>query len=267
MRWGFLALARALLSHFRGIRIQMGNDAYIAASGAATQLRDLDVVSNNLANAGTPGYKRSESIFRTVYEAALRDANGDLQPGAPGSAFVRTDHVGTDFSRGSAQHTGSPLHALIDGRGFFEIETENGPRYTRAGNFIINRDGQLSTPSGQAVMGDGGPILIGDGDATIHPSGNIVDRSGNIYGRLKVVEFDDVHGLVREGHSLFRAGDDVTATPAVAPVLIPESIEGSNVQSTRELATLVMLQRAFETNLRAMQIDDETTQNLIEGIR
>ncbi len=245
----------------------MGSDAYIAASGAATQLRDLDVVSNNLANAGTPGYKRSESIFRAVYEAALRDAEGELQPGAPGSAFVRTDLVGTDFARGSAQHTGSPLHAMIDGGGFFEIQTVNGPRYTRAGNFIVNRDGQLSTPSGQAVMGDGGPILIADGDARIHPSGNIVDRSGNVFGRLKVVEFEDLQGLQREGQSLFRAAQGDAGTPAVSPVVIPESIEGSNVQSTRELATLVMLQRAFEVNLRAMQVDDETTQSLIEGIR
>ncbi len=245
----------------------MGSDAYIAASGASTQLRDLDVVANNLANVGTPGYKRSESIFRTVYEAALRDAEGDRQPGAPGSAFVRTDLVGTDFSRGSAQHTGSPFHAMIDGRGFFEIMTKDGPRYTRAGNFIVNRDGQLSTASGQAVMGDGGPILIGDADARIEPSGAIVDRTGNVFGRLKVVDFEDLQGLVREGHSLFRADEGVVATPSVSPVVIPGSIEGSNVQSTRELATLVMLQRAFEVNLRAMQVDDETTQSLIEGIR
>jgi flagellar basal body rod protein FlgG len=160
-----------------------------------------------------------------------------------------------------------PLHALIDGRGFFEVQTENGPRYTRAGNFIINREGQLSTPSGEAVMGVGGPILIADGDATIHPSGNVVDRNGNVFGQLKIIEFDDVHGLVREGQSLFRAGEGISATPVVSPVVIPESIEGSNVQSTRELATLVMLQRAFEVNLRAMQVDDETTQTLIEGIR
>ena len=245
----------------------MGSDAYIAASGASTQLRDLDVVANNLANVGTPGYKRSESVFRTVYEAALRDADGDRQPGAPGSAFVQTDLVGTDFSRGSAQHTGSPLNAMIDGRGFFEIQTANGPRYTRAGNFIVNHDGQLSTPSGQAVMGDGGPIVIADGDARIEPSGAIVDRTGNVIGRLKVVDFENLHALEREGHSLFRAGEGVTAKPVVSPMVIPESIEGSNVQSTKELATLVMLQRAFEVNLRAMQVDDQTTQTLIEGIR
>jgi flagellar basal-body rod protein FlgF len=245
----------------------MGSDAYIAASGASTQLRDLDVVANNLANVGTPGFKRSESVFRAVFDAALRDANGDLQPGAPGSTFVQTDLVGTDFARGSAQKTGSPLHAMIDGRGFFEIMTANGPRYTRAGNFIVNATGQLSTPSGQAVMGDGGPIQIGDADVQIQPSGAVVDRNGNPVGRLKIVEFEDLHSLEKEGQSLFRAGPNDAGTPAVSPIVIPESIEGSNVQSTHELATLVMLQRAFEVNLRAMQVDDETTQTLIEGIR
>lgn len=245
----------------------MGNDAYIAASGASTQLRDLDVVANNLANVGTPGYKRSESIFRTVFEAALLDAEGHREPGAPGSAFVQTDLVGTDFGRGSAEHTGSPLNAMIDGRGFFEVQTPDGPRYTRAGNFIVNREGQLSTPSGEAVMGEGGPILIGDADAHIEPSGALVDRTGNVFGRLKIVDFENQHGLVREGQSLFRPEEGVAGTPVLSVQVIPESIEGSNVQSTRELATLVMLQRAFEVNLRAMRTDDETTQNLIEGIR
>lgn len=245
----------------------MGNDAYIAASGASTQLRDLDVVANNLANAGTPGFKRNESIFRAVYEAALRDVHGERAPGAAGATFVRTDEIGTDFARGSAQQTGSPLHALIDGRGFFEVLTPDGPRYTRAGNFIVNTTGQLATPSGHPVMGDGGPIQIGDADAIIHPSGNVVDRNGNAFGRIKVVEFDDLHGLTRVGETLFQAGESDAGTPAVSPVLIPESIEGSNVQPANELANLVMLQRAFEVNLRAMQIDDETTLNLIEGIR
>lgn len=245
----------------------MGNDAYIAASGASTQLRDLDVVANNLANAGTPGFKRNESIFRSVYEAALRDVHGERTRGAAGATFVRTDEVGTDFARGSAQKTGSPLHALIDGRGFFEVLTPDGPRYTRAGNFIVNTTGQLSTPSGHPVMADGGPIQVGDADARIQPSGDVVDRNGNVLGRLKVVEFEAVHGLTRAGESLFRASESDAGTPLVSPLLIPESIEGSNVQPANELANLVLIQRAFEVNLRAMQIDDESTLNLIEGIR
>jgi len=245
----------------------MGSNAYIAASGASAQLRNLDVVANNLANVGTPGFKRSESIFRAVLEASLRDADGSLQSGAPASAFVSTDLVGADFSIGSALPTGSPLHAMIDGPGFFEIETSRGTRYSRAGNFIVNRDGQLSTPNGDPVQGQGGPIEILDGDARILPTGEITDRNGNVFGRLKVVRFGNLQKLEREGESVYRAGDDAAPSENASPKVIPETIEGSNVNTSRELAAMVILQRSFETNLRSMQVDDETTQRLIEGIR
>jgi len=245
----------------------MGSNGYISASGASAQLRDLDVVANNLANASTPGFKRSESIFRSVLESSLRDANGRVQPGAPGAAFVATDLVGSDFSSGSAEQTGSPLHAMIEGSGFFEVETARGVRYSRAGNFILNRAGQLATPSGDPVVGQSGPITITSGDARIMPTGDITDRNGNIFGRLKVVDFANVQELVREGNSVYRAGKEAGLLDVESPKLIPETIEGSNVNSSRELAAMVILQRAFETNLRSMQVDDQTTQRLIEGIR
>jgi flagellar basal-body rod protein FlgF len=245
----------------------VGSDSYISASGASAQLRDLDVVANNLSNVGTPGYKRGESIFRAVLESSIRNPDGQLQPGATSTAFVSTDLVGADFSRGSAQGTGSPLHAMIDGPGFFEIMTPNGPRYSRAGNFIVNRDGDLATPSGYPVQGEGGPISIRDGSARIDATGAIVDSTGNVLGRLKVSDFDDRQSLVREGQSLFAASDEAGMHILEQRTFIPGSVEGSNVDSSRELATMVMLQRAFETNVRAMQVDDETTQRLIEGMR
>jgi len=245
----------------------MGSNAYISASGAAAQMRDLDVVSNNLANSGTPGFKRSQSVFRAVLEASLREANGSMQAGAAASAFVSTDLVGADFSRGSAERTGSPLHAMIEGPGFFEVQTDRGIRYTRAGNFVVNREGQLATPNGDPIQGQAGEITIPSGDAQILPTGEIADRNGNVFGRLKIVDFENLQALVREGDSVFIAGDEAGLSDVPSPKLISGSIEGSNVNSARELATMVMLQRAFETNLRSMQIDDESTERLIEGIR
>ncbi|HEB89923.1 MAG TPA: flagellar basal-body rod protein FlgF [Deltaproteobacteria bacterium] len=245
----------------------MGSDSYISASGAAARVRDLDVVSNNLANAGTPGYKRSESIFRSVFETSLRDARGRAVAGAPMGAFVKTDFVGTDFAQGSAERTGSPLHAMIKGSGFFVVETSRGPRYTRSGNFSINREGQLATPKGDAILGESGPIKIPDGDARILPNGQVTDSRGNVFGRLKVVDFGNLQKLSREGDSLFRAAPEASEVEVDELLLVPGSIEGSNVQTARELSALVELQRAYETNLRAMQVDDETTQRLIEGIR
>ena len=78
-------------------------DSYISASGASAQLRDLDVVANNLSNVGTPGYKRSESIFRAVLESSLRDQAGGIVPGEPSTAFVSTDMIGSDFGRGAGE--------------------------------------------------------------------------------------------------------------------------------------------------------------------
>ncbi len=245
----------------------MGSNGYISASGATAQLRDLDVVANNLANVSTPGFKRSQSIFRSVLESSLRGPDGSVVPGAPGNAFVSTDLVGADFSTGSAEQTGSPLHAMIEGRGFFEVETVRGIRYSRSGNFIVNREGLLATPNGDPILGQGGPIEVRSGDARILPTGDVTDRNGNIFGRLKVVDFENVQKLEREGESVFRAGEGAGLLEVERPVLIPETIEGSNVNPSRELAAMVILQRAFETNLRSMQVDDETTQRLIEGIR
>jgi flagellar basal-body rod protein FlgG len=245
----------------------MGSESYIAASGASAQLRDLDVVANNLANVGTPGFKRAESIFRSVLESTLRTEAGAPVPGGRGSAFVSTDAVGSDFRRGSAQHTGAALHAMIDGPGFFEIKTPNGMRYTRAGNFIVNREGDLSTPGGHPVQGEGGPIQVLDGASRIDQTGAVIDSTGNVVGRLKVTDFDDLQALVREGESVFSAPEEAGLRVSDTNHFIPGSIEGSNVESSRELATMVMLQRAFETNVRAMQADDQTTQRLIEGIR
>ncbi len=245
----------------------MGNDGYISASGASAQLRDLDVVSNNLANVGTPGFKRSHSIFRAVLEGALLDGDGRRAPGATGSAFVSTDAVGTDFARGSSDRTDSPLHAVIDGPGFFEIETATGSRYTRAGNFIVNRDGQLAAPSGFPILGQGGAINVPDGDARIEADGSVTDSNGNVLGILKVVDFANLQDLTRDGQGLFRIEEGAEALDVETARFIPGSVEGSNVEAARELATMVILQRAFETNIRAMQVDDETTQRLIEGIR
>jgi len=245
----------------------MGSDSYISASGASAQMRDLEVVANNLANVGTPGYKRSESIFRAVLESELRSVDGESVGGAPATAFVSTDLVGSDFSRGPAQHTGARLHAMIDGPGFFEVSTPNGPRYTRAGNFIVNRDGELSTPNGDPVQGEGGSIEVTDGTARIDQTGSIVGSQGNVLGRLKVTDFDNPQLIEREGRSLYRAPEEAGLRVIDRNQFTPGSIEGSNVEASRELATMVMLQRAFETNIRAMQTDDETTQRLIEGLR
>lgn len=245
----------------------MGSNGYISASGATVRQRELDVVANNIANVATPGFKRGESIFESALESSLRDARDRIQPGAPARSYVATAGIGTDFSRGPAQATGSPLHASIQGPGFFEIETQNGPRYTRGGNFVVNPEGLLALPSGEPVLGEGGTIAIPDGYAEIRPNGVVSDVEGNVLGQLALHEFENLDLLEKEGLGLYNPQPDSGKTPVEVPELIPGTVEASNVQPSRELAAMVLIQRAFETNMRAMQIDDESTQQLIEGMR
>ena len=157
------------------------------------------------------------------------------------------------------------LRAAIEGNGYFEIETSKGSRYTRAGSFAIASDGTLVTQAGNPVLGAGGPIATGDGGATILPSGDVIDRKGLALGRLRVVEFQDQNALEPEGANLFVLRQGAAPPSQVADLRVaPGSLEHSNVQPVAELASLVLLQRAFEVSARSIQSDDESTKRLIE---
>jgi len=138
----------------------LGSQAYVATSGALARLRQLDALANNLANARTPGFKAQESVFEAVLQSTFRDTEGGLVPGAPARAFVAALPERSDFGPGPSTPTGAPLDVAIEGRGFFEVETPDGPRYTRAGHFSVNSDGQLSTSDGFAVSGEAGAYTV-----------------------------------------------------------------------------------------------------------
>jgi flagellar basal-body rod protein FlgG len=242
----------------------VGSDLYLSASGAIARLRDLEVVANNIANADTAGFKSDESIFKSVLEAALQDKEGVQTPGAPGQAYVDTLAVHTDFSAGPISMTRAPLDVAIEGEGFFEIETPNGLRYTRAGSFLITRDQEVATASGFPVMGEGGPISVGNRPVKIQASGDVVDDSGAILGTLKIVNFDRVDQLRKEGLNLFVAPAEAGISTRDDGQLIPGGVERSNVVPVRELASMVIIQRMFDISMQAIQKDDSTTQQLLK---
>jgi len=245
----------------------MPSNLYVSAAGAMARLTQLDLVSNNIANAGTTGYKRDGAFFESVLQASLNDAEGETVEGLPGMEFVRSHGIASDFESGSIETTGAPLDVAIHGPGFLEVQTEQGLRYTRAGSFSVNAEGTLITSGGQAVMGDGGPISITGTGVHILPSGDIEDAEGNVLGRLKLVEFQNVLALRKEGAQRFAAGEEAGPIPVQDPSFVAQSLERSNVNPVNELSTLVVLQRAFDANIRTMQADDEATSRLIREIQ
>ncbi len=245
----------------------MPSNLYVSAAGAMARLTQLDLVSNNIANAATTGYKRDGAFFESILQASLRDEEGEPVEGLPGMEFVRSHGVASDFESGSIQTTGAPLDVAILGRGFLEVQTEQGLRYTRAGSLMVNAEGTLTTRDGQAVMGEGGPISITGTGGHIVPSGEVRDDQGNVLGRLKVVEFQNLLALRKEGNQRFAAGEEAGPTTVQNPTFVTQSLEGSNVNPVNELSTLVVLQRAFDANIRTMQADDEATSRLIREIQ
>ena len=241
----------------------MSGSLYVSAAGAESRLKQLDVVSNNIANSGTTGFRASELAFEAVFEAALFDQG---ETPSFGRTFVGGTQAALRGDGGPVRSTGRSLDVAIQGDGFFVVEAPAGPRFTRAGAFQVDPDGFLVSNSGHLVLGEGGPISAGPRPIHIEADGAVRDDAGDLIGRLRMDRFNDASALVREGSSLFRAPVGNEGEPVDTPVLVPRSLEGSNVQMVQELARLVVIQRAFDASMRSLQAEDAASSRLIQEI-
>ena len=232
----------------------MAGGTYSALSGLQTRLAQLDRIASDIANAGTAGYK-TERV--PTVQAPRPDFNQVLQraidvAAAPGLI---------DFREGQMQTTNRDLDVALNGRGFFEIQTPQGLRYTRNGQFSRRPDGTLVTSDGSEIQGDGGgPIVVGQGAIAFEPDGSV--RAGGVLaGKLKLVDFGDYVGLRREG-DYYRPDAGVTPT-AVAETLRVRggALESSNVQLPERMVQLTEVSRAFE----ALQRGITTLMNDVDG--
>jgi flagellar basal-body rod protein FlgG len=233
------------------------------------QGRRVDVISNNIANVNTAGFKRSDPLIRGFHqvfsEEIMRNpaARGSQRVAGGGSALDATTE---DYSPGPIIESGNPLDVAIDGPGFFVIRTPLGDRYTRAGDFSLNSWGQLVTKEGYPVLGRQGPITLRGEDVRISANGDVLvdDIPAET---IAVVDFPKPYPLVPFGNSLFGATDGGrSAVPVQEPLLRVASFEGSNVNPISELAALMTAARSFETNQRIVQALDESLNAAVNRI-
>ena len=244
----------------------MDRGTYIAASGGLAQMRKLEIVNNNLANANTPGYKREiligdEQSFDQTLAKAIVTGDPFARPDherAPGTVNTRAV---TDFSVGAIVNTGNPLDAALrNANDFFVINTaDGGVQYTRAGNFTLNQEGEVVTPDGMRVAGDGGALIVNGPQASIAPGGD-VRVNGITVGRLKVVHIDDPQQLERVGSQRFTLKSGAAAPPEVDPDLAPQSLEMANVNTVGSIVELIGTQRAFQMYTRMAESIDQLNQ-------
>ncbi len=244
----------------------MTRGIYTIASGGVAALARLDAASQNLANAGTAGYKAERAAF--VLEPLSGGPRAGVDP-ILGQTGAQVQQLGTmrDFSQGPIRMTGNPLDVAVSGSGFFVVQTPRGERYTRQGSFQRDPEGFLVTPVGDRVQGENGDIRLGDGDVVIAEDGTVtVDDQAA--GRLRLVDFGDKPRLVPEGGTLFAPVPGATGRPipAVETHVVPSAIEGANVDAVHGLVELVDLARGFESYMRALQRLDEVTQHSIDDV-
>lgn len=252
---------------------------WIAKTGLDAQQTNLDVISNNLANAATTGYKRVKPVFEDLLYQTLRAAGGPTggQAQAPSGlqvgTGVRAGAAERMFLQGNLTQTGNPLDLAINGQGFFQVTLPDGQiGYTRDGNFSRDAQGQLVNQAGY-VLEPGITIPVDALSITVSETGQVsVQLPGQVapnqVGELQVARFVNQGGLASIGGNLLvetaASGAPTVGVPGVdgAGTLKQFYVEASNVNVAEELVSLIQAQRAYEVNARAVKASDEMLQRL-----
>jgi flagellar basal-body rod protein FlgG len=248
---------------------------YSSAAGMESQQTNLDVIANNLANVNTTGFKKSKAEFQDLlYQTsrtpgAEQGAGNQLPTGIQighGSRLVATSKLFTD---GELTETGEKLDLAIKGDGFFEVQLPDGTRaYTRDGALKTSADGRVITSDGLMVQSGFQPIPDGTTGITISASGEVttVGPSGSQNFRLQLVRFANPAGLQNLGSNLYRdttaSGQPELGNPGENGFgeLQQGYLEMSNVNVVEEMVNLIVAQRAYEVNAKAVQASDEMMQ-------
>lgn len=270
----------------------MSRPLWPAVSGAVARDQQVDVISNNLANVNTNGFKRDDISFKEylVKDEKMQDLTVDI-PRSPvkdkdlypidgrDQSFVIVNGTHTKFTPGGLRVTDNPLDLALDGPGFMEISTPAGVRYTRAGSFKVGPDGTLMTKEGSPVLAAGGQ---GGQDDAAGRQINIAGREGQIHindqgevymndekvAQLSVVEFGDLNSIRKTGNLNFENKNPQGNPPQLGNKTNVKQgmVETSNVNPVSEISNLIRANRMFEQDLKAMKTVNEMLSKEVNDI-
>lgn len=250
---------------------------YTSYTGLKNEQNRMDIMTNNLANATTVGFKKEGSTsqsFDTVLAYKLKDASVGLG---------RAEHIGfnnpgvkigenyTDYTQGSFRITNNPFDLALSGDGFFAIEFTNragetSTKYTRAGNFTLNSEGYLVTNDGDYVLDTSNkrirlnPLL----DAKVGPDGTIT-QNGTAIAKLQITDFEDYDYLERYGETYFQPVEGAKTIVSAAQVNAG-ALEMANVQVVSEMVNMISITRQYESNQKIMQTYDRSMEIAVNNL-
>ena len=243
---------------------------YTTAAGLATATLRLGVVSNNVANASTAGYRQDRLPEEVGKPIDLMRWAVDAQ-GQPVGSITLGPQVGVsqlDLTPGPIQETSNPLDLAIAGTGFFAVQAPDGStRYTRDGGFHADIDGSLRARDGSAVLDTNGRAMIlpVGADVSVAADGTVL-ASGTTVARVQVVDFAAGTQMTKLGNGMFTAPNGALAQPAVGTQLYQGYLEGSNVDMTKSMVSTMNLVRAYEANQKMLQMQDETLKTAVNAV-
>jgi flagellar basal-body rod protein FlgF len=269
---------------------------YTAASGMMAQQRRIEMLTNNIANANTPGYKSDQAALRAFPELLLSRLDKATVPTKTPRSFPLQPTIGSintgvymqelipNFRQGDIKETGQPTDiALIngtlpvdaetgkEGTLFFVVQNENGDiRYTRNGNFTLNPQGFLTTNDGWYVLDENGQrIELPSTDFTVNADGTIVANNTRI-ARINIAFAANPNTLVKEGNGLFRSENgvlpSVLGNPNITYTLKQGFLERANVDLNRAMTEMLSAYRAFEANQKIVQAYDKSMDKAVNEI-
>ncbi len=236
---------------------------YTAATGMNAQTKKMDVIANDLANVNTTGYKKDDVVISAFEKVLVSKIGGAPKMGQDGvigemSLGIRVDEVYTQFTQGSLIKTDGLTDLALQGSGFFTVQTPAGEAYTRDGKFSISAEGMLVTQEGYAVVGQNGPIEIGEqflnegGELNIGSYGEIT-LDGEIIDMLALVDFADTRTLTKMASNLLQStGEPIPFEGQVTAGFL----EASTVNPVTAMVDMITVSRAYESAQKAIQVHD-----------
>ncbi len=244
---------------------------YSLTSAMLTQTRNLNVISTNMTNVSTPGYKSDqmtissfeENLVAMSYEKSMQ--NSVAVGGYSGLTYADRNY--TDHTQGAFVQTGMPLDFMLTTEGFFTVQTAEGNAYTRNGSFSLDEEGYLSLQGVGRVLGtNGAPIQLNTTNIKVDNQGNIYNADTNsLVARLSVVDFEDYDTQLVKGNSGTFIAPNGGAT-AITGSIVQGSVEGSNVDSVAEMSKMMASQRALQSSAQIFTMYDQLIGKIVTQI-
>ena len=249
---------------------------YTAYTGMKNEQNRLDIISNNLANAATVGYKKegvTSQAFDELLTIKVRDESEAYNNRAIGnmSLGVKLGEAYTDYSQGSLRQTSNTYDMALEGKGFFDLSVTDkkgnvSTQYTRNGSFTMNKEGYIVDEAGNHLLGESGELQIPANTARVEIDSTGAVYAGGVYiDKIKITDFKDYDYLIKAGDTRYEALDG--AQEQTADVLIRQGYtEQSNVNSVYEMVQMIAVTRAYEANQKAIKTIDNSLDLAVNSV-